>query len=118
MRLSASLILLAHFVGSNAFALLPTRATQTSRVFMSEPSDTSSDSYDDDFAVTVESEPYEPTTEDVLVSNVMDMIPATLGDVSPEVRSAINEAIYKLEAANPTPEPTLSSLLAGFVFMH
>jgi hypothetical protein len=34
-------------------------------------------------------------------------------DVSGETRTAINEALYKLEALNPTPQPTMSPLLNG-----
>jgi len=117
MKLTATIIFLANFCGSTAFSLAPWRFQPSNvcrtQLCMSEPSDTPSDDYDDDF-VTVESEPYEPTSEDVLISNVMDLVPAgTLGDVSNEMRSSINEAIYKLEAANPTPEPTMSSLLNG-----
>ena len=117
--LQAFILLAAHASISNAFSLLPAHSFQRSglakpcntQLSMSEPSDTSSDDYDD--VVTVESEPYEPTSEEVLVSNVLDLMPNTLGDVSPESRSAINEAIYKLEAVNPTSDPTLSPLLNG-----
>lgn len=99
---------------ANGFSLAPCLSMNNraaSHLCMSEPSDTSSDSYDD--FVTVESEPYEPTKEEALVSNVMDLMPDTLGEASAEQRSAINEAIYKLEAMNPTPDPTLSPLLNG-----
>lgn len=126
MKLIQSLLLLTvHAPLSNAFSVLPATpscrglvATNTitgnTQLSMSEPSDTSSDDFDEDEdVVTVESEPYEPSTEEVLVSNVMDLMPTTLGDVSPESRSAINEAIYKLEATNPTSDPTLSPLLNG-----
>lgn len=117
-------ILLAALRSSVAFTVIPSssqmhQATGThigssssSCLFMSEPSDTSSDDYDDDF-VTVESEPYEPTREEALVSNVLDLIPSTFGEVSSETRSAINEAIYQLESVNPTSEPTMSPLLNG-----
>jgi PAP_fibrillin len=110
MKFSSSLLLLASVGVANAFVAMnpASRADSAPRLWMSEPSDTSSDDF-----VTVDSEPYEPSAEDVLVSNVMDMLPSTVGDVSPETRSAINEAIYKLEAVNPTKEPTLSSLLNG-----
>lgn len=76
---------------------------------MSEPCDTSSDSE----YMTVDSELYEPTDEEVLISNVMDLMPSTLGDLTAETRSAINEAIVRLEATNPTSEPTVSPLLNG-----
>jgi len=123
MKFSQSLVLLAACTSfSNAFSVLPrqhhyeifhtnTFNNRHTELSMSEPSDTSNDNYDD--IVTVESEPYVPTTEEVLVSNVMDLMPNSLGDVSPESRSAINEAIYKLESVNPTSDPTLSPLLNG-----
>lgn len=113
MKFTLAIAFLAHLMSSNAFVILPQPSsvrTSISQRHMSEPSDTSSHS---DGFVTVDSEPYEPSKEDVLVSNVMDLMPRSLGDVSPETRSAINEAIVKLEAVNPTPEPTLSSLLNG-----
>ena len=80
------------------------------QVSMSEPSDTSSD------YVTVTGEAYEPSREEQLVSNVIDLMPPKLvgvGSISHESRNAINEAIFKLESVNPTPEPTLSPLLNG-----
>merc|ERR1712154_327131 len=46
-------------------------------------------------------------------TNVMGMMPDSLGDVSTETRATINEALYKLEASNPTPKPTMSPLLNG-----
>lgn len=82
---------------------------------MSEPSDTSGDDlfeYQD--VVNVESEEYEPTQSEALVSNVMDLMPSLLEQVSSETRAAINEALYKLEGLNPTKEsPTVSPLLNG-----
>ena len=90
------------------------KARSSQRLFMSEPSDTSSDSEEDLDYVTVESEPYEPTAEEALVSNVLDLMPTgTLGEASPETRNAISEALYKLEAVNPTSNPTMSPLLNG-----
>lgn len=77
----------------------------------SSPSDTSNDDFDD--YVTVESEPYEPSKEEAFVSNVMDLMPSTLGEVTAETTRAVNEAIFKLEQVNPTKEPTLSPLLNG-----
>ena len=57
---------------------------------MSEPSDTSSDVMDDDYVITVEGEDYESTPEEALVSNVLDMMPSTLGgEVSLEKRSGL-----------------------------
>lgn len=114
--LQATLLLAVQASLSTAFSVLPSQPQRgkqrgTQKLFMSEPSDTSSDDFND--AVTVESEPYVPSTEEVLVSNVMDLMPDALADVSSEARSAINEAIYKLEATNPTSDPTLSPLLNG-----
>ena len=108
MKLAISLFLWASVGVTDAFAPSHWERQSVARMRMSEPSDTSSDDF-----VTVDSEPYEPSAEDMLVSNVIDLMPSSVGDVSPETRSAINEAIYKLEAVNPTPEPTLSSLLNG-----
>lgn len=83
-------------------------------LYMSEPSDTSNDPFEDDNDyVTVESEPYEPTRGEAIVSNIMDLMPDTLMETSAETRSAINEAVCKLETMNPTPDPTLSPLLNG-----
>jgi len=110
---SACLVFAGAVSNCHAFSIFPSRGSQqcytSSMLFMSEPSDTSSDSE----YVTVESEPFEPTEEEVLISNVINLMPSTLGDVTPETRSAINEAIVKLEATNPTFEPTLSPLLNG-----
>lgn len=109
MKLVSALLFLAST--ANAFVTTyqpPASQDRAARVWMSEPSDTSSDDF-----VTVESEPTDLSAEDLLVSNVMDLMPEVLGEVSSETRSAINEAIYKLEAVNPTPEPTMSSLLNG-----
>ena len=79
-------------------------------LFMSEPSDTSSDSPD---VWTVESEPYIPTEGEALVTSVMDQLNGLSGEVSADTRSAINEALLKLEAMNPTENPTMSPLLNG-----
>jgi len=85
------------------------------------PSDTSGeDGYDDFYqyqdVVGVAATDYEPTTqEEALVSNVMDLMPADVGEVvSGETRAAINEALMKLERLNPTKDqPTVSPLLNG-----
>jgi hypothetical protein len=61
----------------------------------------------------VESEEYPPTTEEAFVSTVIDLLPSTLGEVDSDTRSAINEALYSLEALNPTVNPTMSPLLNG-----
>ena len=81
----------------------------------SSPSDTTSDDFEYQDVVNVESEAYEPTPGEAMVNNVMDLLPTTLGgEISSETRSAINEALYKLEALNPTKEaPAVSPLLNG-----
>jgi PAP_fibrillin len=83
-------------------------------VLFSEPSDTSID--DTPFAygvVDTDSTDYTPTAGEAMVSNMLDLMPKALGDVSDETRTAINEALYKLEALNPTKAPTVSPLLNG-----
>ena len=98
----------------NAFVhhQLTSRPIHASRIFMSEPSDTSSDWGENDI-LTVESEAYEPTDAEALVTNVLDLMPDTLGEVSESTRATINEVLLKLEALNPTKQPTMSALLNG-----
>lgn len=88
------------------------RHPHASSMLMSEPSDTSSDWGEDD-VLTVESEDYDPTDAEALVTNVLDLMPDTLGEVSESTRATINEVLLKLEALNPTKEPTMSPLLNG-----
>lgn len=90
------------------------------------PSDTPSDSPMDEEPVAKE-EPAPEVEGDVVtveseevasesgsaVSNVLDLIPTTLGEVSESARAEINEVLFKLEALNPTSEPAQSSLLNG-----
>jgi hypothetical protein len=117
MRIStASLVMLAASAATssvNGFAFLsssaPHRPSLSPR-WMSEPSDTSFDSYDS--SIVVESEAYLPTETESLVTSVMDSLPS-FGQVSKETRTAINEVLLKLEAMNPTPNPTTSPLLNG-----
>lgn len=110
-----SFLLLEH---SSAFSpnvpILSNQIADKTTLFMSdEPSDTSSDPFYADDAVTVESEEVVPTESGDMASSVLDMIPTTLGEMSESDRSAINEALLKLEALNPTKEPAMSSLLNG-----
>ena len=100
-------------IGSRSYPTTAAATTSDTRRFMSEPSDTSSDYFDDEEIVEIESESYNPTPEEAVVNSMMDLIPSSLGDVSEEKRSAINEALFKLESLNPTKQPTLSSLLNG-----
>jgi len=81
---------------------------------MSEPSDTSNDPfYEDQNVVTVESETFTPTDAEALVTNVLDLVPSMLGEVSDGQRARINEALLKLESLNPTNSPAASALLNG-----
>jgi PAP_fibrillin len=117
MKLFCAVALLGHLLAIKAFPVrsmvLGGRAgairSMFTRVSLSEPSDTSSD------YVTVIGEAYEPSKEEQLVSNVINLMPQNLAasSISPESRKAINEAIFKLESVNPTAEPTLSPLLNG-----
>ena len=54
-----------------------------------------------------------PTTGETLVTNVLDLVPDMLGEVSESERAKLNEVLLKLEAMNPTENPTMSSLLNG-----
>lgn len=78
-------------------------------LFMSEPSDTSSD---DENVITIESEPFEPTEEEALVTSVLDQLPS-FTVTNKEQRVSINEALLKLERLNPTPDAATSPLING-----
>jgi hypothetical protein len=115
MKLS-SLVLAAAMVGSQAFtsiSYLPhhRHGSSVMTIEMSEPSDTTIDSFDD--VLDAESEDVIPTASEALVTNVLDLMPNTLGHVDESTRATINEVLLKLEAMNPTKEPTLSPLLNG-----
>jgi hypothetical protein len=115
---SLCLVAFASSFGIND-AFVPRMLTTSSRpgsvARMSEPSDTSSDSFseDDPAVMTVESEDFTPNPAESLVTNVLDLIPSTIGEVSESKRAIINEILLKLEALNPTKEPTRSPLLNG-----
>lgn len=115
MKINFSLLsLFAGATGGAAFALTPSSLRKyPTTLLKSEPSDTSSDYYVDEDIVEIESESYNPSPEEAVVNSIMDLIPSSLGDVTEETRSAINEVLLKLESMNPTKEPTLSSLLNG-----
>jgi len=108
-----------HRGGFGSSSSLSTSTTSSSSssspsLLRSEPSDTGSDDWDYfDDVVTVQSEDYEPGSREASVSSMMDLIPDQLGEVSSETRTAINEALYKMEALNPTSEQTMSPLLNG-----
>eukprot|EP00529_Nitzschia_sp_RCC80_P029750 CAMPEP_0113444704 /NCGR_PEP_ID=MMETSP0014_2-20120614/2805_1 /TAXON_ID=2857 /ORGANISM="Nitzschia sp." /LENGTH=308 /DNA_ID=CAMNT_0000335727 /DNA_START=149 /DNA_END=1075 /DNA_ORIENTATION=- /assembly_acc=CAM_ASM_000159 len=121
------------FVGVDGFAIPPAVSSSCQRQsslsapwrlnLSDQPSDTSSDPYyeqmgdetDDDVVVTVDSEDFVPSDNDVLVTSILDLIPVSLASstMSDEKRAEINEAILKLEALNPTPQPAYSPLLNG-----
>jgi len=80
------------------------------------PSDSSDSFFDDNNeVVTVESEVFSPTESEVLVTNVLDLIPTNVGGApsDEETRAEINEVLLKLETLNPTSEPATSPLLNG-----
>merc|ERR1719410_474165 len=80
-------------------------------IFMSDdqPSDSSVEN-----TVDIESEPFEPTENESMVTSILDEMPqSVLVEVSEETRSSINESILKLEAMNPTDMPASSDLVNG-----
>ena len=86
----------------------------SSSLLRSEPSDTGNDPYYDDDVLTVESQEFEESAGETLVNKVFDMLPSgSIGEVSEEKRSQINEVLLKLERLNPTAEPAVSPLLNG-----
>ena len=110
MRLLIATVLMNAATNVNSFVVVQRLSRASTAPFMSEPSDTSFDSYDS--SILVESERFTPTEADSFVSSVLDSLPS-FGEVSKETRTAINEALLKLEATNPTQDPTMSPLLNG-----
>lgn len=87
------------------------------RLFMSDmPDDFPSDS-STEAVVDVQSEGYEPTPSEGLLTSILDDLPGEGNgpsfSVSKENRASINEALFKLEAMNPTEDPAASPLLNG-----
>jgi hypothetical protein len=116
MKLSSLVLAAAMVAGSQAFtpfSYRPQRHGSVVMMKMSEPSDTSIDAFNDDDILEIESEDVIPTASEALVTNVLNIMPNTLGEVSESTRTTINEVLLKLEAMNPTKEPTLSPLLNG-----
>ena len=121
MRLSVTGLVLAaagciiHTHLADGFVFLPPHLSLNTRspvaLFMESdaPSDTSTD---DDSILTIA---YEELTErsESVVNSVLNQLPTAMEEVSTETRTAINEALYKLEALNPTSNPTMSPLLNG-----
>ena len=67
-----------------------------------------------DATIDVENKP--STASESVVSSIMDYLPSSLassGEISASDRASINEAILKLEALNPTPDPVYSPMING-----
>jgi len=81
----------------------------------SYPSDSSEDAHFDveqEAAIDVENKP--ATASETAATSLLDRLPSFLaGEVSPNERAAINEAVLRLEALNPTADPVYSPLLNG-----
>jgi PAP_fibrillin len=105
-------------LGSNIRAVdattMPWRTPNKTALRMSDdqPSDTSSDSFDSD-VVEVLSESFTPSESETTITNLLDLVPSTLSEISESKRAMINEVILKLEALNPTPNPARSPLMNG-----
>lgn len=117
-----------HHVTSFSLSMPTTRrhtmTSSSSSLLYSEPSDvnvddSNNDDDDDEYIIVVdEVEDVIPTDSEAWVNKVMNLLPSsTFGggsdDVSLEKRSAINEALLRLEAMNPTPDPAVSPLING-----
>ena len=107
----------------NAVASVHSRAPSSPALSMADyddsyPSDSSEDTHftvdAEDSTIDVENKP--STASESVVTSIMDYLPSSLsssGEISAEDRAAINEAILKLEALNPTKDPVYSPLLNG-----
>jgi hypothetical protein len=111
-----------------AFSLVPHHRTlrfsnAKFQLSSSAPSDNTYDDYEDDnnknaVVVDTESSDYTPNQGEALVSDMMDLLPSfsESNKLSPEQRTAIHEAIYKLEALNPNKDSPASSPLLNGVY--
>jgi hypothetical protein len=114
--------------GGGGRSTATTAAARRRALFSSAPSDSASSDDDyskygygsvgsssaDDDVVTIDSDEYTPTTEESMVSSILDMMPTSNfadSSTNKEQRAKINEALFKLEALNPTKSPALSPLL-------
>lgn len=82
----------------------------------SYPSDSSEDQHftvEEESSTTIDVENKPSTDSEAVVSSIIDYLPSTLGEVSSEDRAAINEAVLRLEALNPTEDPAYSPLING-----
>jgi len=94
------------------------RTVSVSRRYMSNddssyPSDSSAEEHYD--TTVVEADDVSLTITDELVDSVLNDLPekGIMLEITDATRSNINEALLKLEAMNPTSDPTASSLLNG-----
>lgn len=93
--------------------VLSKNRVQSSTLYMSD--DFPSDSSVED-VVDVESAEYEVSKSESIITSILDVLPSgnsAVVSISKEARTSINEALLKLEAMNPTPQPTTSPLLNG-----
>jgi len=78
----------------------------------SQPSDSSSEDLID--TVDVESEDYNPTEGEAIVTSLLDEMPLDItANINKESRAKINEALLKLEQVTSIEDPTTSPLLNG-----
>ena len=104
---------------SPSFLSGPKSAFRSSKLYMSDdfPSDSSVEAlYETTAAYDVESHLCSETESETLVNSILNELPASLvsgAGLSKDARAKINEALLKLEAMNPTENPTSSPLLNG-----
>lgn len=113
-----------HHQAASAPYLTRAQSTTATVIFMADyddsyPSDSAEDSHftvdkAEESTIDVDNKP--STESESVVSSIMDYLPSSLassGEISPSDRASINEAILKLEALNPTPDPAYSPLING-----
>lgn len=88
------------------------RSVKVGNVLWNEPPEKLSDGVKDD-VLTVESDVFVPTEAEASVTNLLDLVPSKIGEMSDSKRATLNEVILQLEGLNPTKEPTKSSLVNG-----
>lgn len=124
MNVQLLLVLVALLSGAStvgSFSVLSSQTSSATSRLMSDsnyddsyPSDSSEDQHftvERENAIDVENKP--STESESLVDRLMDYLPSKLGEVSTDDRAAINEAILRLEALNPTDDPVYSPLFNG-----
>jgi hypothetical protein len=119
MHAKQSLLLALFASSANAFSTSPFvyrryQNAVASRLLMSDLADDSPSDTSNEDTIDIQSEAIEPTVSESIVSSIFDELPEGLvTSVSKDTRAKINEAVLKLEAMNPTEEPTMSPLLNG-----